>query len=89
MKVIFDDPNNVPKLDEAPVKVRVTTAAARGVLAVPVTALLALSGGGYALERVTGEGTTEQVPVQLGAFADNFVQVTGAVKAGDEVVIAK
>ena len=89
VKVIFDDPNNVPKLDEAPVKVRVTTAAARGVLAVPVTALLALSGGGYALERVTSEGTTEQVPVQLGAFADNFVQVTGAVKVGDEVVIAK
>ena len=34
--VMFDDPNNTPKLDQAPVKVRVTTNAARGVLAVPV-----------------------------------------------------
>ena len=87
--VAFDDPNSAPMLDQAPVKVRVTTNAARGVLAVPVSALLARSGGGYVLERLTGDGTTEQVPVQLGAFADNFVQVSGDIKAGDEVVIAK
>ncbi|MEO8693678.1 MAG: peptidoglycan-binding protein [Acidimicrobiales bacterium] len=87
--VTFDDPNSTPNLDQAPVKVRVTTNAARGVLAVPVSALLALSGGGYALERVVGDGTTEQVDVKLGAFADNFVQVTGNIKPGDEVVIAK
>jgi peptidoglycan hydrolase-like protein with peptidoglycan-binding domain len=87
--VTFDDPNSAPNLDQAPVKVRVTTNAARGVLAVPVSALLALSGGGYALERLTADGTTEQVAVKLGAFADNFVQVTGNIKAGDEVVVAK
>ena len=89
VNVTFDDPNNTPNLDQAPVKVRVTTNAARGVLAVPVGALLALSGGGYALERVAVDGTTEQVAVKLGAFADNFVQVTGDIKAGDEVVVAK
>ena len=87
--VAFDDPNSAPNLDQAPVKVRVTTNAARGVLAVPVGALLALSGGGYALERLSGDGTTEQVAVKLGAFADNFVQVSGDIKAGDEVVVAK
>ena len=37
----------------------------------------------------SGNGTTEQVDVKLGAFADNFVQVSGNIKAGDEVVIAK
>jgi peptidoglycan hydrolase-like protein with peptidoglycan-binding domain len=87
--VTFDDPNSAPNLDQAPVKVRVTTNAARGVLAVPVGALLALSGGGYVVERLTGDGTTEQVPVKLGAFADNYVQVTGNIKVGDEVVVAK
>ena len=89
VKVAFDDPANAPKLDQAPVKVRVTTNAARNVMAVPVSALLARSGGGYVLERLTAEGTTEQVPVQLGAFADNFVQVTGDIEVGDEVVVAK
>ena len=89
VKIAFDDPNNLPKLDQSPVKVRVTTNAARNVLSVPVSALLALSGGGYVVERLRAEGTTEQVPVQLGAFADNFVQVSGDIKAGDEVVVAK
>ena len=89
MTVTLDDPNGAPNLDQAPVKVRVTTSAARGVLAVPVSALLAVSGGGYALERMSIDGTTEQVPVKVGAFADNFVQVAGNIKAGDEVVIAK
>lgn len=89
VKIAFDDPNNAPKLDQAPVKVRVTTNAARNVLSVPVSALLARSGGDYVIERLTAEGTTEQVPVQLGAFADNFVQISGDIKAGDEVVVAK
>jgi hypothetical protein len=89
VKVTFDDPATAPKLDQAPVKVRVTTNAARNVMAVPVSALLARSGGGYVLERLTAEGITEQVPVQLGTFADNFVQVTGDIKVGDEVVVAK
>jgi hypothetical protein len=89
VKIAFDDPASAPKLDQAPVKVRVTTNAARNVMAVPVSALLARSGGGYALERLTAEGLTEQVPVQLGAFADNFVQVSGDIKVGDEVVVAK
>jgi peptidoglycan hydrolase-like protein with peptidoglycan-binding domain len=89
VKIAFDDPANAPKLEQSPVKVRVTTNAARNVLSVPVSALLARSGGEYVVERLTAEGTTEQIPVKLGAFADNFVQVTGDVKAGDDVVVAK
>jgi peptidoglycan hydrolase-like protein with peptidoglycan-binding domain len=71
-------------LDESPVKVGVTTTAAEGVLAVPVEALLALSEGGYAVERPDGS----LVAVQLGAFADGWVEVTADLDEGDEIVTA-
>jgi peptidoglycan hydrolase-like protein with peptidoglycan-binding domain len=74
-------------LDDAPVSVNFTASSVTGVLAVPVRALLALAEGGYAVERVTATGT-ELVPVELGAFADGYVQVTGTVAAGDTVVVA-
>jgi peptidoglycan hydrolase-like protein with peptidoglycan-binding domain len=74
-------------LDDAPVTVNFTKSAAKGVLAVPVRALLALAEGGYALERVTATGT-ELVPVKLGAYAEGYVQVTGTIAAGDTVVVA-
>jgi peptidoglycan hydrolase-like protein with peptidoglycan-binding domain len=74
-------------LDDAPVTVNFTSSSATGVLAVPVRALLALAEGGYAVERVTATGT-ELVPVELGAFADGYVQITGTVAAGDTVVVA-
>jgi hypothetical protein len=90
--VALDDPAQAGSFDEAPVTVRVVTDAARDVLAVPVDALLALAEGGYAVERVTGSGSsgtsgTELVPVEIGAFADGWAQVTGDVAEGDEVVV--
>jgi peptidoglycan hydrolase-like protein with peptidoglycan-binding domain len=75
-------------LDQAPVTVHIVTTQASGVLAVPVGALLALSEGGYAVEKVTGPGTTTLVGVKLGAFADGWVQVTGNVNEHDRVVTA-
>jgi hypothetical protein len=72
--------------DGLPVDVKVTTVAASGVLAVPVEALLALAGGGYALEVANADGTTHLVKVTLGEFADDMVAVTGDVKPGDRVV---
>ncbi|HKA02679.1 MAG TPA: hypothetical protein VKD67_00070, partial [Acidimicrobiales bacterium] len=74
-------------LDDAPVTINFTRSSAKGVLAVPVRALIALAEGGYAVERVTGTGT-EFVPVKLGAFADGYVEITGSVAAGDTVVVA-
>ena len=73
--------------DEAPVTVRVVTSAAEGVLAVPVDALLALAEGGYAVEKVGSDGTGELVAVELGAFADGWVEVTGEVAEGDQVEV--
>ncbi|MGH9135911.1 MAG: peptidoglycan-binding protein [Acidimicrobiales bacterium] len=88
--IALDDPAAAGTLDQAPVDVHVTTAAAVGVLAVPVEALLALAEGGYAVERVGADGTTELVGVGLGAFADGFVEVTGTtadLAEGDQVVV--
>jgi Putative peptidoglycan binding domain len=83
----LDDPAASGSLDGAPVTVRVVTSAAENVLAVPVEALLALAEGGYAVELVRDNGTTSLVAVELGAFADGWVEVTGDVAEGDEVVI--
>jgi Putative peptidoglycan binding domain len=84
--VTLDDPAASGTLDQAPVTVWVVTSAAQDVLAVPVDALLALAEGGYAVELVTSGGT-ELVAVELGAFADGWVQVTGDVAEGDLVVV--
>lgn len=84
--VALDDPTAAGTLDAAPVKVAITKTAANDVLAVPVRALLALSEGGYAVERVTGVAT-ELVAVKIGAFADGLVEVQGDLAEGDEVVV--
>ena len=73
--------------DQAPVTVRVVTRAAEDVLAVPVEALLALAEGGYAVELAHDDGTTSLVAVELGAFADGWVEVTGDVAEGDQVEV--
>lgn len=85
--VTLTDPSKAGTLDQAPVTVRVVTSAAQGVLAVPVDALLALAEGGYAVERVASGGASDLVPVETGAFADGWVEVTGDLAEGDEVVI--
>jgi hypothetical protein len=85
--VSLDDPAAAGALDQAPVTVSVVTSAAQGVTAVPVDALLALAEGGYAVERPVAGGGTELVPVEIGAFADGWVQVTGDLAEGDDVVV--
>ncbi len=77
-------------LDQAPVQVAITTDTVRNVLVVPVTSLLALAGGGYAVEVVAADGVHRLVPVTLGLFDDaaGRVQVTGsALAAGQHVVV--
>ncbi len=87
--VALAHPKAVRGLDQAPVTVAITTASVRNVLVVPVTALLARSGGGYAVE-VTGPGRHHLVAVTPGLFDDaaGLVQVTGAgLAAGQHVVV--
>ena len=72
------------------VQVSLTTQSAAGVLAVPVSALLALSGGGYGLEVVEPSGVHRLVAVHTGMFAGSLVQVSGAaIVAGTRVVVAQ
>jgi hypothetical protein len=90
VQVKLTDPGAAGTLDQAPVTVYITTGSARNVLAVPVTALVAQSAGGYAVE-VVGLGNTRRwVPVTPGIFDDNsgLVQVTGALTPGERVVVA-
>ena len=77
-------------LDHVPVTVNITTATARDVLMVPVTALQAKSSGGYAVEVVGPEGARRWVRVTPGIFddANGLVQVTGALIPGQRVVVA-
>jgi peptidoglycan hydrolase-like protein with peptidoglycan-binding domain len=84
------NPRATGRLDQAPVLVSITTASVEDALAVPVTALLALAGGGYAVEEVKRDGTHRLVPVELGLFDDasGLVQVTGpGLEAGQRVVV--
>jgi Putative peptidoglycan binding domain len=64
-------------LDQAPVNVNITTDRAEDVLAVPVNALLALAGGGFGVDVVTGS-TTRLVGVTTGLYDNTLVQVSGA-----------
>lgn len=76
--------------DQAPVNVTITTGSVGNVLVVPVDALLAQAGGGYAVEVVGADGIHRLVPVSLGLFddADGLVQVSGpGLKAGQRVVV--
>jgi hypothetical protein len=90
VQVKLTDPGAAGTLDQAPVTVNITTASVKNALAVPVTALLAQSSGGYQVE-VAGPGNTRRwVPVQPGIFDGNsgLVQVTGALTPGQRVVVA-
>jgi peptidoglycan hydrolase-like protein with peptidoglycan-binding domain len=87
--IALDDPAVAAGYDQATVGIEITTQLASDVLAVPVTALVALRGGGYAVEVVRG-GTSELVRVEPGMFADGYVAVAGTgLAAGDEVVVAE
>jgi peptidoglycan hydrolase-like protein with peptidoglycan-binding domain len=78
------------RLDQAPVQVSITTASVSDALVVPVASLLALAGGGYAVETVDSAGGHRLVPVSLGLFddANGLVEVGGAGLArGQRIVV--
>ena len=72
-----------------PVQISLTVQSVRDVLAVPVTSLLALAGGGYGLEVVEPSGLHRLIGVRTGIFADGMVQVSGSgLVPGTKVVVA-
>jgi hypothetical protein len=75
-------------LDQAPVNVNITTQRADGVLAVPVNALLALAGGGYGVDVVTGNGAIRLTGVTTGLYSSTLVQVSGpGIASGTKVEV--
>jgi peptidoglycan hydrolase-like protein with peptidoglycan-binding domain len=74
------------RLDQAPVGVNFAVEQRKGVLAVPVKALVARQGQGYAVETTSGQF----IPVEPGMYANDWVEVTGAgLREGMRVVTAQ
>jgi peptidoglycan hydrolase-like protein with peptidoglycan-binding domain len=98
--ISLGDSQAVANFDNVTVTVVITKVKSTNALLIPVLALLALPGGGSAVEvlreptttsgaKQTG-ATTEQVTVELGAFADGMVEViSGDLAEGDRVVVGK
>jgi hypothetical protein len=83
-------PSAAGNLDQAPVEVSITEQRVSNALAVPVNALVALAGGGYAVEEAEANGARRLVAVRPGIFDDaqGLVQVAGSgLAVGQRVVV--
>lgn len=86
--VTLNDPSQAGQVSGAPVNVEIVTAVTSGALTVPVTALVALAEGGYAVEVVEEPGSSSLVAVTPGAYAGGRVAVTGeGLTEGMRVVV--
>lgn len=76
VELAIKDQKGLGRYQAAPVDVTLAAESRKNVLAVPVTALVALREGGYAVEVVSG-GTSSYVKVETGMFASGMVEVKG------------
>ena len=87
LTVTLDSTPLLATLDQAPVNVNITTERAANVLAAPVNALLALAGGGFGVDVVSGN-TSHLVGVTTGLYDSTLVQISGTgIKAGTLVQV--
>lgn len=77
VELTVKDQRKLGRYQAAPVDVTLSAESRADVLAVPVDALIARQGGGYAVQAITADGV-ENRPVELGLFADGLVEVSGA-----------
>jgi peptidoglycan hydrolase-like protein with peptidoglycan-binding domain len=86
--ISLDRPGDARGLDQVPVEVGITDTVHRNVLAVPIGALLALAGGGYAVAVDEG-GTRTLIAVTPGIFDGNRVEVSSSrLQPGMRVEVA-
>ena len=67
---------SLSSFDKTPVTVRLTVGSRKGVLTVPISALVARPGGKYGVQ-VVEAASTRTVPVETGMFANGRVEITG------------
>jgi hypothetical protein len=84
--MVIKVPDSVTAPDGSAVSISLISTKATGVLAVPVKALVALAEGGYGVEKLIN-GAPALVGVTPGSFAGGFVEVTGDIAEGDEVIV--
>ncbi len=89
VRIELDDPAVAAGLDEAPVDVIVVSDSVDDVMAIPVSALVALLEGGYAVEKDTGGGDIQLVAVEVGFFGSNnmIAVISDQLQPGDRVVV--
>jgi multidrug efflux pump subunit AcrA (membrane-fusion protein) len=88
--ITLQHPQDAGSLDQAPVRVQISTSGVSNALIVPVTALVPQNGGGYAVETVDAHGIHHLVPVTLGLFddADGLLQVMSRqLSPGQAIVV--
>ncbi|MEV7521503.1 peptidoglycan-binding protein [Streptomyces sp. NPDC091371] len=87
--VTLDKSADVGTLTGAPVTVGFTSNELKDVLTVPVNALLASADSDYSVNVVDAAGKVRSVPVKLGVFDGDKVQVTGDLTVGMKVQVPK
>jgi len=79
----LDKPKDVARLSAAPVTVDLTRTTRKDVLVVPVTSLVALAEGGFAVRREGGA----LAAVEPGLYADGQVEILSGLAQGDRVEV--
>jgi membrane fusion protein (multidrug efflux system) len=86
--ITLDDPAAADGIQRANVTVDVPSETRDNVLSVPIEALMALPGGGFGIEVVRADGSTERYPVTTGLFAGGRVEISGdGIEAGLDVMV--
>lgn len=85
--ITLDAKSSEGTLDGAPVTVGFSSSEHKNVLSVPINALLATTDKTYSVRVVDAAGTVRSVPVQLGIFDGDNVEVTGDLSAGMKVQV--
>lgn len=86
--ITLDDPAAADGIQRANVTVDVPSETRDNVLSVPIEALMALPGGGFGIEVVRADGSTDRLAVTTGLFAGGRVEISGdGIGAGLDVMV--
>ncbi|AMB60317.1 hypothetical protein AWU67_03615 [Microterricola viridarii] len=91
LALVDPTPEQVQAMQGQNVRIAIPIGATAGeVLAVPAAALTAGAGGESRVEvYVPGEKDTRLVPVETGLAAEGFVEITGDIEEGEQVVVGR